>query len=144
MKPVLRILFAVSLCLSFVPLAFAQNADAKKDPPTALISIYRIAPGKHLDFLKWMAAREAADKEAGIPVGQMYAHRDGASWDYILIAPDLNADQQKKSDAMAAKKGLTLGFKAHLEIRGFIAEHSDTYAIGPMSASDFVAAATAK
>jgi hypothetical protein len=144
MKPALRIAFALSLFLSFVPLAFAQNADAKKEPPSALISIYRIAPGKHLDFLKWMAAREAADKEAGLPASQLYAHRDGASWDYILIAPDLNDEQQKKSDAVAAKKGLTTGFKAHLEIRTMLAEHSDTFATGPVTAAELVAAATAK
>jgi hypothetical protein len=144
MKPMLRIAFAVSLFLSFIPLALAQGADAKKDPPTALISIYRIAPGKHLDFLKWMAAREAADKEAGLPAAQLYSHRDGASWDYILIAPNLTDEQQKKSDAAAAKKGLTVGFKAHLEIRTMLSEHSDTYAIGPVTAAELVAAGSAK
>ena len=144
MKPALRIAFAVSLFLCFVPLSFAQNADAKKEPPTALISIYRSAPGKHLEFLTRLAAREAADKEAGVPIGQWYAHRDGASWDYILVAPNLNDEQQKKSDAMAAKKGLTTGFKGHLEIRQFLSEHSDTFAVGPMTAAEFVAAGTAK
>ena len=135
---------AVSLFLCLVPLSFAQNADAKKEPPTAVISIYRIAPCKHLDFLKWMAAREAADKEAGLPASQLYSHRDGASWDYILVAPNLSDEQQKKSDAIAAKKGLTVGFKAHLEIRQFLSEHSDTYAIGPVTAAELVAAGTAK
>ena len=35
------------------PPAFAQDATAK-----AVVSIYRVAPGKQLEFLKWMAARE--------------------------------------------------------------------------------------
>jgi hypothetical protein len=135
--------FAVSLFLAFVPLAFAQSADAKKDA-TALISIYRIAPGKHHDVRKWMPAREAVDQEAGVPATQVYAHRDGASWDYIIIAPDLDAAQQAKVDAASAKKGLTTGFKSHLEIRTMISEHSDTYAGGPTTFAELVAKATAK
>ena len=39
-----------------------------KQPPTAIVSLYRIAPGKHLDFLKWMAEAAAVNKEAGVVV----------------------------------------------------------------------------
>ena len=32
----------------------AKSAMASKEPGTVLVAIYHVAPGKHLDFLKWM------------------------------------------------------------------------------------------
>src|SRR3546814_10216549 len=51
-----------ALCLSLPTLAQSQDTG---DPPTATVSLYRVAPGKHMDLLKWMAAREAIARDAG-------------------------------------------------------------------------------
>jgi hypothetical protein len=118
--------------LAATPPAAAQEA------PTSIVSIYRLAPGKHLDFLKWMAAREAADREIGIPATQWYAHRTGDSWDYIAIAPDLDKAMSERSDAEAKKRGLTTGARASLEIRQLMAYHTDTIAAGPYTAEQLV------
>ena len=125
------------------PAAYAQTAKTEaKDPPTARIALYRVAPGKHLDFLKWMAETEAIDKEAGVPVSQVYAHTNGDSWDYMQIAPDLTKEQQAKVDEVSKKRGRKTGMAASLEFRTFIAWHTDTMTIGPMTAADLVAAAS--
>lgn len=113
----------------------------KKEPGRARITIYRIAPGKHLDFLKWMAAQDEVAKEAGIATVQLYAHVDGDSWDYLGIGPVTTPDQDKKADEIAASRGLKTGFPASLEFRQFVASHSDTYVAGPMSAAELVAQA---
>jgi hypothetical protein len=129
-----RAFFAVLACtamLAAVSPAFAQDK-------TAIVSIYRIAPGKHLEFLKWMAAREAAAKEAGAGATQWYAHLDGDSWDYIAIAPDHDAMLDDKADAMAKQKGLAVGMKASLELRGLMASHTDTIVAGPFTAAALV------
>jgi len=123
------------------PLAAAQNPDALKEPPKAMVTIYRVTAGKHLDFLKWQAAREAVDKEAGLPVTQWYAHTDGADWDYISVGPDTTKEQDAKVDEIAKKKGLKTGFAANLEFRTFIASHSDTHTMGPLTPSQLVALA---
>jgi len=124
---------AVGAEMAATPSALAQQRDH-----TAIVSIYRIAPGKHMDFLKWMAAREAAAKEAGAPATQWYRHLDGDSWDYVGIAPDQDAAMDSKTDAMAKKHGLTTGMKAGLELRGLMASHTDTIAAGPSTASQLV------
>ena len=120
----------------------ASPAPAQQRPDTALVSIYRVAPGKHLEFLKWMAAREAADRDAGVPGTQWYAHMSGDSWDYIAIAPDLDDATSDKVDAAARKRGLTVGPKAGLEFRQLMGWHSDTLVAGPMSATAMVDSAT--
>ncbi len=124
------------------PAAYAQTAKAEKDPPTARVALYRIAPGKQLDFLKWMAETEAIDKEAGVPAAQVYAHTNGDSWDYMQIAPDLTKEQQAKVDEVSKKHGRKTGFAGGLVFRTFVAWHTDTMTIGPMTAADLIAAAS--
>ena len=135
--------------IPFVPLALitfapsparAQAAKAEmKQPPTAIIRIYRIAAGKQLDFLKWLAEGDAMDKEAGVPVGKIYAHTDGDSWDYLVVSPDLSKEQTAKVADVSRKHGRKTGFASSLEFRTFVASHTDTFAIGPVSAADLVA-----
>jgi hypothetical protein len=112
-----------------------------KQPGHVRVALYRIAPGKQLDFLKWMAATEAIAKEAGVPASQVYAHTNGDSWDYMQVAPDLSNEQQAKVDEITKKHGGKTGFPASLEFRTFVAWHTDTDAIGPVTAADLVAAA---
>jgi hypothetical protein len=119
----------------------AHAQQATQAPPRALISIYRIAPGKHLDFLKWIAQRDAVAREAGLAASQWYAHENGDSWDYISIGPVPTDQQDQKAEALAKQRGLTTGFSASLEIRQFLSSHTDTYARGPTTAADLVSLA---
>jgi hypothetical protein len=117
------------------------STDGKKESGRARICIYRIAPGKHLEFLKWMAIQDEVAKEAGIPTMQLYAHLDGDSWDYVGIGPVTTTEQDNKKDEIAARKGFKTGFPAALEFREYLAWHSDTFAVGPTSASELIAQA---
>jgi hypothetical protein len=115
--------------------------QAAPNPPTVIISIYRVAPGKHLDFLRFMAQSEARAKEAGVPAIQWYAHLDGDSWDYVGIGPVTTPEQDMRVEAISKQRGLPTGFAAGLQFRQFISSHTDTYARGPTTATDLVAAA---
>jgi hypothetical protein len=119
----------------------ASIAQEKKEPGRAMISIYRVAPGKHLEFLKWQAAREQVDKEAGVAPAQWYHHTDGDAWDFISIGSVTTPEQDKKTEEIAKKKGLSTGFAASLEFRQFVAFHTDTLTRGPVTAAELVAMA---
>ena len=88
--------------------------------------------------MKWLAARDAIDKEAGVAATQLYAHVDGDSWDYLVIAPQLSDAESAKVDEISKKKGLKVGFPAGLEFRSMVSSHTDTYARGPTTAADLV------
>jgi hypothetical protein len=140
--PIARLLFLALLFAAAAPAARAQGAKSEiKQPPTAVVSLYRIAPGKQLDFLKWMAESAAINKEAGVPADHWYSHTNGDSWDYLHVAPNLSNEQQAKVDEIAKKHGRKTGFAASLEIRTFVAWHTDTFVIGPVSAAELVSAA---
>jgi len=135
MKSVLRFLI-----MSVVLLA-AWSLPASAQDQSSIISTYRIAPGHHVAFLQWMADQEAASRDAGVPVGQWYVHQNGDSWDFLVISPDLTDEQDAAADAAAAARGLKVGLPAGIELRQHVAEHHDTYAAGPRTASELLAAA---
>jgi hypothetical protein len=117
--------------------AFAQEETAA---PRMMVEIYRIAPGQHEAFLKEIARYDEANRLAGVPPRQLYVHSDGADWDFMLIQPNEYSPQQQASLAKAWKQlGLPSGADFFLNYRRFIAEHSDTVAIGPTSAAAYLA-----
>ncbi len=134
-------LLAVVLVSSLVLAAPRVPQDDKKGAGRARLSIYRVAPGRQLDFLKWLALQDEAAKEAGVATVQLYAHLDGDSWDYVGIWPVTTPEQDKKLDEVLARKGVKTGFPGALEFREYLSWHTDTYAMGPTSASDLVAQA---
>lgn len=143
MKRLLTLVPVLLLTVVFLPTdARSQGAQATaKEPPHVIVSLYRVAPGKQLDFLKWMASNEAIDKEAGVPSGQVYVHTNGDAWDYMVIGTDLSDEQQAKVDQVAKRHGRKTGFGASLEFRTYMAWHTDTFANGPVTASELVASA---
>jgi hypothetical protein len=133
-----NLLLGTLLALSALTPAQAQA----QEPGTVLIGIYHVAPGKHLDFLRWQAARDAAATEAGAAATQWYVHTNGDSWDFISVAPEGTPQMDDKVDAILQRKGLTTGFKASLEFRTLISSHTDTLAHGPTTAAALLEAGT--
>src|SRR5690349_6168663 len=80
-------------------IAYAQSAS----PPRAVISIYHAAPGHQEMLLQWLAQQDRVSTSIGLPPSQIYAHTDGDSWDYLMIAPATTDAQDKALDAAAAK-----------------------------------------
>jgi hypothetical protein len=121
-------------------------AAAQKAPPpvvNVLIEIYRIAPGQHEAFLEEIARYDEANRLAGLPPRQLYVHSDGASWDFVLIQPAKTPpDKAQALEAASKKLGLPSGADFFLSYRRFIADHSDTVAIGPTSAAAYLATRT--
>jgi len=118
-------------------------AAAQKAPPpvdNVMIEIYRIAPGQHEAFLEEIARYDEANRLAGLPPRQLYVHSDGASWDFVLIQPAKTPpDKAQALEAAWRKLGLPSGADFFLSYRRFIADHSDTVAIGPTSAAAYLA-----
>jgi len=137
-------LAAAALLAGLLTAAPRWTPDEKKDgaPVRGRISLYSVAPGRQLDFLKWMAMQEEVAKEAGIPAVQLFTHLDGDRWDYLAIWPLTTPEQDKKADEVAARKGFKTGFPAALAFRDLLAWHTDTLVAGPTSASALLAQAS--
>jgi len=122
--------------------ALPAGSAAAADAGTVIVSIYYVAPGKQVDFLKWAAEQDSLAKEAGIPTSQWYAHQDGDAWDYVGIGPATTPEQDAKLDAVSKKRGKKTGMAAGIVLRQYISRHTDTFAYGPVSAPDLLKRAT--
>lgn len=135
--------FVLSLLL-LAAAAPARAAPTPADPPHSMVEIYRIAPGRQAAFLRLIARCDEANRLAGLPPRQLYVHGDGAAWDFILIQPAKTPpEKQAALDAAWTKLGLPGGADFFLAIRQFIEEHSDTSAIGPTTAADYLGGVSA-
>ncbi len=139
MKQLIKLAAAASLgALASGTIVYAQSASA---PPKARVALYRAAPGQQVALLKWFAAQDRASQAAGVPTGVIYAHTDGDSWDYLAIDPITTPAQDAAVDAAAKKMGMATGPGQALELREYIAMHTDTFVIGPVSPAQYLAMA---
>ena len=118
---------------------YAQAGSPK--PPKARVALYRAAPGQQVALLKWLATQDRAAQAAGVPTGQLYAHTDGDSWDYLAIDPVTTPAQDAAIEASQRKMGLGTGPAQSLELRKYISVHTDTFVIGPVTAAQYLALA---
>lgn len=127
--------WSVAVALTLALLATTAIAD----PPRTQIEIYRIAPGQHEAFVRFIALCDRANRDAGLQPRQLYVHQDGASWDFIILQPaDISPEQSKALDAAFKRLKIPQGGKFFLTIRQFIAEHTDTTASGPTTAAEWL------
>jgi hypothetical protein len=143
--PLRTIALSIFLALTMGPVAAQESPSGQKEHAPAMadrvmVEIYHIAPGQHQAFLRFIARFDEVNAAAGLPPRQLYVHSDGASWDFMLIQPAEYPPGADERVAAAAKRlGVPGGAKFFLEIRHYIAEHTDTVARGPTTAADFLA-----
>ena len=119
-------------------LALATPAAAQPQGQSQIISIYRAAPGHQVRLLQWLARQDEISRQAGLPASQLYVHQDGASWDFLIVAPQTTPEQDQAVDAAARRAGAASGPRAGIELREHIAEHSDTFVAGPTTAAEWL------
>ena len=138
MKQLIKLAAAAALgAVASGTIVYAQAGT--NNPPRARVALYRAAPGQQVALLRWLANQNRAAQAAGIAPGQLYAHTDGDSWDYLAIDPVTTPAQDDAVDAAAKKLGLPSGPAASIEFRKYIAVHTDTFAIGPVTPEQYLA-----
>lgn len=110
-----------------IAIGVLAQPPALAEPTDMVVEIYRVAPGKHEEFLRQIALYDRANAEAGLPPRQLFVHEGGASWDFMLLQPAHHTDEEsEKLDAAFKKLGISQGAKFFVNFRTLIAEHTDT------------------
>ena len=140
MKQLIKLAAAAALgAIASGTIVYAQAGSP--EPPKARIALYRAAPGQQVALLKWLSQQDRVAQSVGLPASKIYAHTDGDSWDYLAIDPVTTPAQDAQLDAAAKKMGLPGGAAASIEFRKYIAMHTDTFAIGPVTPEQYLALA---
>ena len=107
-------------------------------PGKAIVSLYHVAPGQQVGFLKWLDQQDRVSVAAGVPKAALYVHTDGDSWDYMVLYPMTTKAQDDATEAVGKRMGINM-MKGGLELRKYLSSHTDTFVNGPMSAADYLA-----
>ena len=135
----MRIQSRIGPAAALLAMTFVAAVAVADDAPRMVVEIFRVAPGRHAEFLRFVDAWDRANIEAGIPPRQLFVHQNGADWDFLLLQPaELTDEQDAKLTAAVERLGLPRGGKYFLAIREFIAWHSDTTVEGPTTAADWL------
>ena len=137
MKQLMKLAVAAAVgAIAAGSLVYAQTSPPE---PRAMVSLYHAAPGQQEALLRWFAQQDRIAQAAGVAPMQLYIHTDGDSWDYMGINPVTTDAQDQAMDAAAKKLGLQGGPRVSMELRKYIASHTDTATIGPISAEQALA-----
>jgi ABC-type glycerol-3-phosphate transport system substrate-binding protein len=132
MKQLMKL--AAAAALGAVASGTIVYAQAGPPAPRAIVSLYHAAPGQQEALLRWFANQDRVARAAGVAPMQLYIHTDGDSWDYMGINPVTTPAQDDAMDAAARKMGINGGVQASMELRKYIASHTDTFTVGPITA----------
>jgi membrane-bound lytic murein transglycosylase B len=130
--------FTLAMAAAAALLIALPGAAVGQQTPSAIVSIYRVANGQQVGFLKWLAHQDEMAAAAGVGKSQLYIHTDGDSWDYVVVSPATTEAQDDAIDAVARKRGMNPR-RGGLELRKYISSHTDTFTRGPTSAADYLA-----
>ncbi|MFL6722175.1 MAG: hypothetical protein ACJ8FT_10295 [Sphingomonas sp.] len=138
MNQMIKLAAAAALgALASGTIVYAQAGSPQ--PPTARIALYRAAPGQQIALLRWLAQQDQISQSAGVAPSKLYAHTDGDSWDYLSIDPVTTPAQDAAVDAAQKKLGQPTGPARSIEFRKYIALHTDTFVVGPVSPAQYLA-----
>lgn len=129
-------LFAISIIFTS-PAAFsAEEEPAMKE---SIIEVFRVVPGKHEEFIRFVAKLDAIYESIGIAPRQLYVHSTGAEWDFLVIQPSsMTPDKAAEYKKALEKNNIPSGFDFFIEFRKLYTEHSDTITDGPITAAEFI------
>ena len=127
-----------AICAAAAFALITPVAAAAQNVGQEIIAIYHVAPGHHVEFLKWMDQQDRVSAAAGLARGRLYAHIDGDSRDYLVIKPINTPAQDAAVDAAGKRMGVNM-MRGGVEMRKHITSHTDTIVRGPMSAADYLA-----
>lgn len=110
--------------------------------PEAWFEIFRLAPGKHEEFVRRLALADEVARAGGQPPTQVFFHQHGGAWDVIVFKPVMGPEPTPEQEAAMAAKSKELGMESgpayFIGIRELIASHEDSKAYGPITADQWL------
>lgn len=134
------LLLAAALLSGGIAAVQAAEPAPPEEMPKSTIEVFHIVPGQHENFLNKLAETEAAARAAGLADNELYIHEQGGSWDFILIKRHGQDPQKYQAFVKSLRDaGFPSGPDYFFESRKMYASHEDTEALGPTTATDYLA-----
>lgn len=134
---------AATLAIATLLAAWPSSPRAADDNPVTWFEIFKLAPGKQEQFMRFIALGDEVLAAGGQPPVQVYVHQHGAEWDVLLLkpsgGPDPTPEQEAAMESKARELGMPTGAAYFVAIRETVATHTDTKTTGPITAAQWLA-----
>ncbi|NNC72359.1 MAG: hypothetical protein HKN78_05720 [Sphingomonadaceae bacterium] len=110
----------------------AQSGDGE-----LIVTTYQAVPDSYVALLEWFDRIDRVRAEAGLEPIRHYSHRNGASWDFLRIAPQAVDGQSERMRAATERLGLPRPRPG--QFRALVQSREDTIVAGPTTAAAILA-----
>ena len=130
---------ALFVSLLFVMSVVSNQAYAVAEKSAVYtITIWKIHPGKHAKFIKYMKEWEEVYAEIKLPPMKWYRKISGDSYDFVSIDHPFNRDAEHAMEEAGKKRGLPIGYNYTLKLNEFVDSYTTTYVEGPQSMAELL------
>lgn len=139
-KQLSRTLATAGLVMALLSPMTAKPAFAVADQSAIYtITVWKIHPGKHVEFIKYMKEWEEVYKEIKLPPMKWYRKISGDSYDFVSISPPFNNAAEHEMERVGKKRGLPVGYNYTLKLNEYADSYVSTIVEGPQSMADLLA-----
>ena len=125
--------------VAIILFTIAKPAHAVADQSAIYtITVWKIHPGKHVEFIKYMQEWEEVFEEIKEPPMKWYRKISGDSYDFVSISPPFNYKVEQAMEAAGKKRGLPIGYNYTLKLNEFSDSYTSTIVEGPQSMADLL------
>ncbi len=130
---------ALFLFISLLTLLPLKSANAVADESSIYtITVWKIHPGKHVEFIKFMKEWEDVFIEVKAPPMKWYRKISGDSYDFVSISAPFDNSREHAMEAAGKKRGLAVGYNYTLKLNEYVDSYTSTYVEGPQSMADLL------
>lgn len=97
------------------------------------ITVWKIHPGKHVEFIEYMQEWEEVYKIIKLPPMKWYRKISGDSYDFVSVSPPFDRTAEHEMERVGKKRGLPIGYNYTLKLNEYVDSYTSTIVEGPQS-----------
>ena len=102
------------------------------------VAIYKVVPGKHVEFLEWMAAWDEVFEEIGLAQPVWYRTVRGGNFDFIVFYPMWDSSKEEEMERVGKERGLEIGFDWDVRHWSYLDIRTNTLMTGPLTPAELL------
>lgn len=127
----------LAACIAVATASYSLQSESRATFQT--VAIYKVVPGKHVEFLEWMAAWDEVFEEIGLDQPIWYRTVRGGNFDFIVFYPTWDPSKEEEMERVGKERGLEIGFGWDVRHWSYLDMRTNTTMTGPLTPAELLA-----
>lgn len=134
-----RPLVLLACCIAIATASYSTQSEPESQATYQTVAIYKVVPGKHVEFLEWMAAWDEVFTEIGLAQPVWYRTVRGGNFDFIVFYPTWDPSKEEEMERVGKERGLEIGFGWDVRHWSYLDVRTNTTMTGPLTPAELLA-----